>query len=71
MIWWDKQFLQKCADNQIVPVIYKRSVDDINTFLKKIGPGKIYNGTKVVSNPEKEERDQDKESDELTMTLLN
>lgn len=71
MIWWDEQFLQKCADNQIVPVIYKRSVDDINTLLKSIGPGKIYDGTEVISNREKEERDQDKESDELTMTLLN
>ena len=40
MIWWDKQFLRKCAENQITLKIYKRYVDDINTLIRCIvGPG--------------------------------
>ena len=71
MIWWDKQFLQKCAENQISPVMYKRYVDDINTLVECAGPGKTYNGQEIVTDPEKEENDRNKNDDEITMKLLN
>ena len=71
MIWWDKRFLQICAQNQVIVKIYKRYVDDINILLKYIGHGYRYNGTEVVRDPEKAEVDRNRKKDEVMMELMN
>ena len=70
MIWWDKQFLEKCAQNGILLKIYKRYVDDINLLLKYIGTGYKYNGSHIIRDPEREEIDRNKEADEIMMKLV-
>ena len=38
MLWWDKQFLEKCKTNHIEVSLYQRYVDDINIKIKEIKP---------------------------------
>ena len=70
MIWWDKQFLQKCRDNQVGPELYKRYVDDSNLLSRPVEPGKTYNGNEIITDTEMEENERDKNADEITMRLM-
>ena len=38
MLWWDKQFLEKCKNNNIEISLYQRYVDDINIKFKEVQP---------------------------------
>ena len=70
MVWWDKQFLQKCAENQVGPKIYKRYVDDSNLLSEPVEPGRTYNGVEIITDPEMEENERNRNPDEITMRLM-
>ena len=36
MVWWDKQLKEKLANNNIIPLLYSRYVDDIDLVVKPI-----------------------------------
>ena len=36
MCWWDKQFIQKLLENNIILQLYKRYVDDIKMLIDKL-----------------------------------
>ena len=36
MCWWDKQFIQKLLENNIILLLYKRYVDDIKMLIDKL-----------------------------------
>ena len=71
MIWWDKRFLEKCAIVNIIPDIYKRYVDDINSLTEFIGNGYVYNGTTLIKDQDKELSDSNESPDKVMMQLLN
>ena len=50
MIWWERQFLQTCRDNQVGPELYKRYVDDSNLLSRLVEPGKTYKSNEIVTD---------------------
>ena len=70
MVFSNKQFLRKCAELNILLLIFKRYVDDINNLAKYIGPGYVYDGVRLTRDPDKEVIDRNRENDEVMMELL-
>ena len=70
MIWQDRQFLQKCRDNQLTPELYQRYVDDSNFLSRAVEPGKTFNRNDVITDIEMEESERDKKADEKQDTYI-
>ena len=70
MTWWDKQFLMKLQQVNILCTLYKRYVDDINQALKGDVNGKRYVNGELLEDEEKRREDDRKEKDQVMMELV-
>ena len=70
MTWWDKQFLMRLQQVNILCKLYKRYVDDINQALRGNVNGKRYVNGELIEDEEKRREDEGKEKDQVMMELV-
>ena len=70
MVWWDSQFLSKLEKLEIVPDLYTRFKDDVDTILEALKPGTVISKDKLVICEEQKLKDENLSSDIITMRVL-